>query len=375
MKLFFELLQVALLLRTFLSSTPSEEEWNDIYEISKKHTLVGIAYSGIERLPSEQKPNLSFLWGWHQDVLNIEKNNELILEKSQQIIRRLKQDNVNATILKGQSLRFYYPTNLQKRRSTGDIDFWITSISWKTSKGVSGINNFQSDSSIRSIVKYAHSVLPGQFLCYIHYDFPVFSKVHTELHIRPSFLCHPLYNHRLQKWFIEIKKLLPDGINTPIPACIQSLFILLHIQKHLFEDGIGIRQLIDLYLVEKQIHATKDYDYRSNIINQIGLSQFDKDLHFALNTILGIQTGICSNSFLEKDKKRGIFLLNEIMQSGNFGHMDSRINHNGGKVRHAIEKFKHNMRLLWNYPSEVLWEPPFRLYHWLWRVLKLWRWE
>lgn len=87
----------------------------------------------------------------------------------------------------------------------------------------------------------------------------------------------------------------------------------------------------------------------------------------------------------EPNEKEGKFLLNEIMQAGNFGKYDTRISHEtpsipllrGKKVPqqlwHAIEKTRHNLRLLTHYPEEVLCEPFFRLYHYFWRKFRLWR--
>lgn len=75
------------------------------------------------------------------------------------------------------------------------------------------------------------------------------------------------------------------------------------------------------------------------------------------------------------DEREGQFLLNEIMQAGNFGKHDTRISRDGGKTRHAWEKLKHNFRLVGHYPEEVLWEPVFRVYHWIWRRFELWKHE
>lgn len=75
----------------------------------------------------------------------------------------------------------------------------------------------------------------------------------------------------------------------------------------------------------------------------------------------------------EPDEKEGKFLLDEIMQAGNFGKYDDRIKHDGSQFSHAIEKTKHNMRLVRHYPEEVMWEPFFRVYHWVWRRFELWR--
>jgi len=81
----------------------------------------------------------------------------------------------------------------------------------------------------------------------------------------------------------------------------------------------------------------------------------------------------CPYLICEPNEKEGKFLLNEIMLAGNFGQHDTRIKHGGGQLSHAWEKTKHNMRLLTHYPEEVMWEPVFRVYHWLWRKLELWR--
>ena len=85
----------------------------------------------------------------------------------------------------------------------------------------------------------------------------------------------------------------------------------------------------------------------------------------------------------EPNEKEGRFLLNEIMQAGNFGKYDERIKRPSKsplkgdffspRVLHTIEKTKHNLRLLKHYPEEVFCEPFFRVYHWVWRKLELWR--
>lgn len=41
--------------------------------------------------------------------------------------------------------------------------------------------------------------------------------------------------------------------------------------------------------------------------------------------------------------------------------------------REGIEKTKHNLRLVRHYPEEAICEPFFRVYHFLWRKLSLWR--
>lgn len=50
MSLFVELIQVTLGTRTVLSRTPSDNDWQQIYDTAAKQSLVGIVLSGIEEL-------------------------------------------------------------------------------------------------------------------------------------------------------------------------------------------------------------------------------------------------------------------------------------------------------------------------------------
>lgn len=341
--LFFELIQVAIGTRRTLSSTPTVQEWEDLYAQSQKQALTGIAFSAISKLPKEQRPELSLSWQWNEDTLLIKENNRQNQKRCEQLLHRLRKDGLEGLILKGQTHQLYYPEELRNLRESGDIDVWIYNVSKE------GIKYPK-----RYILEYCQSLLPGKHLCYIHYDFPVFSDIPVELHIRPSFLLNPIYNSRLQKWFDSQK----SNVN------IQTI-CLLHIYKHLFEEGIGLRQLLDYYYIVKQSKSWITAEYA-----RFGLASFAQDIKYVLYSVFDPTIDIT-----ECNQERGEFLLKEILIGGNFGKYDHRIHHQGGAIRHAWEKFKHNLRLIGFYPSEVLCEIPFRLYHWSWRTFKLWKLE
>lgn len=346
---FFELLQVALGYRTELSSTPTVEEWEDIYKECQRQAITGIAYYGIEHLPSKQRPPLTLAWTWSEDSRLIIEDNLQQAKRCSQLLRRLDKDNWNAVILKGQTHVSYYPEHLQKLRVSGDIDVWIYG------------NKNAKEYSIRKVIEYCQSLLPHRHLCYIHYDFPVFSDIPVEAHFRPSFLCRPIYNKHLQDWFRcrEIS-------NGKLSDFYCLTICLLHIYKHLFEEGIGLRQIVDYYFIlQKTGKFTKS---QTEILKSFGVFQFANDLEAIINEVLKGE-----NEKSNLNNPRATFLLSEILKAGNFGQYDARIQHDGGATRHAWEKTLHNLRLLHYYPSEVLWELPFRLYHWAWRRLELWK--
>ena len=70
----------------------------------------------------------------------------------------------------------------------------------------------------------------------------------------------------------------------------------------------------------------------------------------------------------EPDEKEGRFLLNEVMQNGNFGHHDERIKTKGnGKLQFMWNNIQHNWHLASHYPSQFFWQPVWLAYHFAWK--------
>ena len=74
------------------------------------------------------------------------------------------------------------------------------------------------------------------------------------LHFMPASMNNPLYNKRLQRWFEERKAeqmqhcvQLPQGIGSiPVPTLeFNVVFQLTHMMHHFFDEGIGLRQMMD----------------------------------------------------------------------------------------------------------------------------------
>ena len=82
--------------------------------------------------------------------------------------------------------------------------------------------------------------------------------VPVELHFFPCSMNNPIYHARLQKWFRRNADLqcshivgLPDGAgDIAIPtSAFNVVYQLTHLYHHFFDEGIGMRQIIDYFLV------------------------------------------------------------------------------------------------------------------------------
>ena len=421
--IFFELLQVAIGNRQGLSRVPSSEEWEEIYEMSKKQSLTGIAFAGVERLPQEQMPPGRRIRQWAVKAEKIREQNARVSEDCRLISRFFEKNGFDCVILKGQGNFDYYPEWLQGLRTAGDMDVWcwpkgnandtqseIATIREHGSLryGASAYDNENElrearlEHPVRAVIEFCLSKKRGEYVYYHNMDFPVLKETPVEVHYRPTWLYNPFRNRVLQEYFASRREQefkVYEGYRIPSVE-FNVVFQLLHLYKHIFEEGIGLRQLVDYYFVvtkyDKSIGVkgvkdntrdlnsiTKDnLDNRDNLelIRKLGLEGFAGAVMYVMREVFAMPE---ERMLWEPDEKRGEKLLREIMIGGNFGKFDERYNWaettNGSMdyrgASYAIARLRHNMQFLKDYPSEVLWEPVFRVYHWVWRKFKLWRFE
>ena len=483
--LFYELLQVAIGNRQSLSRVATPEEWEEIYEMSKKQSLAGIAFAGVERLPQEQMPPGKRIRQWAVKAEKIREHNAKVSEDCRLISRFFEENGFNCVILKGQGNFAYYPEWLQGLRSAGDIDVWCwpkgnandtqSEIATIRERGSlrygasaydnlellnqrSDLNSLNSEASaevlnqrgarlehpVRAVIEFCLSKKRGEYVYYHNLDFPVLKATPVEVHYRPTWLYNPFRNRVLQKWFAsqvqEVQRVqerarefkVYDGYKIPSVE-FNVVFQLLHLYKHIFEEGIGLRQLLDYYFVvqkhyknetQSEIATIREHgslrygasaydnvellnqcsalnsEASAEVLNQraeasdlnleplnpstielirkLGLKEFAGAVMYVMREVFAMPE---ESMLCKPDEKRGRKLLEEIMIGGNFGKFDERYNWaettNGSMdyrgASYAFARLRHNFQFLRDYPSEVLWEPVFRVYHWVWRKFRLWK--
>ena len=249
-KIFFEFLRFCIGSAKEIPDSLKEVDWKELYRIAQKQALLGVLFHGIQRLPKELAPEQKLLMQWMVMAEMVRKQNIKLYQDSVKVCQNFEKEGFANCILKGQGNALLYPDPYM--RTPGDIDIYLSG-------------------GRKKIMKYVDQVCPNQVMRYHHVDFPVM-KTAIEVHFTPSYMFYPIHNRRMQKWFEKVmgeqcshRASLPDGygeIHVP-QVSFNVIYILSHLYRHIFTEGIGLRQLLDYYFVICDFH--KVYQKSSKI--------------------------------------------------------------------------------------------------------------
>lgn len=336
-------------------------DWNKIFVWAERQSIVGIIFHGIKKAGKSLKIPSEVLFKWIGNVNLIENQNRQLNNRCVELTDHLKQYGFDTCILKGQGNALMYPNPLL--RTPGDIDVWTRG------KG------------IRGIIRIARKNNPKAKACYHHVDYGKYKDVEVELHYRPSFMSNPIHNRRLQKWYSKmddggwlIADLPENAGSIKIPSReFNIIFQLSHIYNHLLHEGIGLKQVVDYFYLLKS-DGREMADDITDTLKYLGLGKIAEAMMWVLGYLVHGEGYMVHSSkrdewmICEPDEKRGKVLLAEIMKGGNFGHYDAESQKANSAIKKNILRIKRDIHMMWYFPSECLWEPFFRLYHWGWRL-------
>lgn len=358
-KLFFELIQVAIGRRAYLSHTPEAKEWEMLYRLAENQAVLGVCFAGVKRLQEfDNSVPVSLYMQWLAMAANIQQRNGDMDQKTAEVWALLKKAGLDCTILKGQGVAHYYKhrdESLELRayslgmlRQSGDIDVWVKG-------GFDVVNDF------------VQKTRPSDDIAYHRFHYDMYADTEVELHHRPTLMRNLFDDRRLQRWcdsfgaytFVMTEK----GFSVPSLA-FNRIFILTHIYRHFLFEGIGLRQLMDYYFVLIYQKGTNmQISEEVGLLSEIKMERFASAVMWVLGYVFGMER---EYMLCDPNEKEGRFILEEIMQTGNFGHGDSRYI-GSSKVKRMT---KHGLHLLIHYPSEVIWTPIWLVYHKVWKYRK-----
>ena len=330
--------------------------------------LIGICFRGVQRLRKLGYDIPTDLYmKWLGMAAKIQQRNELMNRRCVEVQRMLVKEGLKSSILKGQGVALYYKlkdeslvlraNTLGMLRQSGDIDVYVPC-------------------GMEKAMAYVRKKYGKVEYDYINAHVPMFDDVEVEMHWRVGAMTNLFRNRRLQRWLEreETKEMIlggkadlkPSETTIIVPTMeFNAFYLMLHCYHHVFESGLGLRQLMDYYFL---LMARNNLNLDLNInelFRKFGMERFVGAVMWIMQEVFGLERECL---LCEPNEKEGRYVLAEVMAGGNFGHHDERIRKVGrGKWVEVFAKIQHAMHLLRRYPSEALWMPVWMVYHFVWK--------
>ena len=100
-------------------------------------------------------------------------------------------------------------------------------------------------------------------------------------------------------------------------------------------------------------------------LKELGLWKFAGGIMYIMHEVFGMPA---SRLIVPPNEKYGKFVLNEVLEAGNFGRHDARNRFGRSKLGHNLQRVYRDIRLVRYFPAEALCEPLFRVWHFFWRM-------
>jgi len=298
----FGLLRTAFGIETASDKPLTEQQWLRLYQCAMQQSLTGVVYQSLSLQRPQGERSLEILMQWLGDAEAISGLNRLLNAEAARLTGLFEAEGHHTAILKGQANARLYPNPLS--RQPGDIDIWVDGGRQSVEEMLDGLGMMEGADTDQA----HHIHLAGSA-----------AKVPVEVHNRPS---HGNFNRRtnarLQAWLMaqleQGVEMCPEGFRTPsLPFAL--VMQLSHISVHLLLGGVGMRQITDYYMLLRAASA-EERQLVSDNLKQMGLYHISGALMWVLGEILHLEPELM---LTRPNRRRGRWMLNRIIDSGNFG--------------------------------------------------------
>lgn len=300
-----------------------DAEWTAILARCCEHQIEAIVYRGLKLLPKEALPSFNVLGSWKTRSERTAIISEGADKVAKDYLFTLEGCGLKACVLKGVTFARLWPD--PSARPSNDIDIWAFGGREKVMSALSG-----KGITTGNVLSHECTALLGPLPCDIHFV--------------PSKCDNPVLNARYKRFFSNWE----NSGSTPSSSMEFNLvYCLSHCYRHLLRNGLNLKQVLDCLFILKAC-TPEERQQAADDIKRLGMARFAGELGWVLHNVFGLEESLLPTGMRNSGKR----LLSEILSYSinSIGHKDRRLIH-----------------YLTIYPREILWSPPARLRHFLWR--------
>lgn len=284
------------------TEVPVESSLSELEQIALTHICVPFVYRGAVNAGMEISDE------WKKYITVSAFRNQKNLQVQSMILASLKEADIPCAIIKGSTVSVNYPEPML--RTLGDIDVLVS------------VDNYDRAVDILCGDKYEDESSEGhQF----HYKYTI-QGVAVEIHKSVTEYTNDEYGEKI-KTFMDnalnkvVEKQIDEFIFPSLTNEYQAATLLLHTQRHFFENRLPIRMLCDWAMFVQSVGAEEWDAIVYPFISKMGLDSICDALTATCNAYLGIN---CADKVKKEisDKTTNI-LIEEFLNCGVIKDEDS----------------------------------------------------
>ena len=253
-------------------------DWKAVLRIATEQTVQVIVADGIETLPEELWPPKEIMIKLMMIRIKIQQMHNLLNATLNQIVEALNAENIPSVLLKGQGVARNYIK--PESRSCGDIDIYIGRENF--AKGCDIIRNLNKEEQTDTPESEQH----------MHLEL---NGVVIEVHKIASVINQRSKAEDFEKWtnnstirhldtFYENQG---TRINLPDPT-FNAFFILYHVVRHMFSEGVGFRQICDWSMFLHKHHQKINATELEKRLKEYRLTAIWKEFSILAHKVIGV---------------------------------------------------------------------------------------
>lgn len=236
-----------------------EIDWDKWLKLVYKHNVEAMVYSSMNNPEITKQIEKDKLEEWKKRVFKGSVTQINCTKETQRIISLLQNQEVQVVVLKGMVLRNLYPR--PEHRTMGDVDILVPPQCMGQVRETLEQEGYASDHKTE-----------------MHEVFFKAGKLPIEVHWK---LLHSLDNHTSQNeeqaMWEGLEEVYVGGVQTyTLGINNQIIYQILHMVRHMWGSGFGIRQLCDIALLLRQHKEEIDWQLVGEKARQHHIEQFLK---------------------------------------------------------------------------------------------------
>jgi hypothetical protein len=282
-------------------------DWTDVYRESEYQAVRLQTFANHHRIPEIPEELRQRI---RQYMTNVMLRNVRIHAGHTAVHELMTKNGISYTVLKGAASARYYPNPMT--RAMGDVDFIVDETDIPRAVELLREKEYEVEEYTGKTTQYHLSVRKGPLYLEMHYRLPGIPEGEVGELIREYLADLSEKATLLQEKTVTCRQ--PSAFH-------HGLIMLMHFQRHLVVEGIGLRHLCDWAVFVNSFSPEAFQDLFRDRLSAIGLWRFARLLSLTASLYIGLPEQPWMRED-DEDETIACALMQDIIGGGNFGRKD-----------------------------------------------------